>query len=267
MIIVAGGCSFIHGDELKDWDKVSGSQSTWPALLSKGHQYELVAGGGWSNQSITRNVINKVSQLDNCGVVVQWSFPNRYEFRFAYDTGQRSGHWYNIMPWHAEEDDFDPGNYFFKVQEKQRAIQKEHNNRARKNGILDFARSYFKNIGHQAYWETYTSLKEIHYLQIYLEQCSIPYMFTAADNCIMHQHLAEGSDETISTIYNSIDWSKFFWFPKGKHEGETVAPRGFYQWAVENKYPMYTTHPKEQAHQDAAELIRETFHAMVTQHN
>ena len=267
MIIVAGGCSFIHGDELKDWDKVSGSQSTWPALLSSGHQYELVAGGGWSNQSIARNVINKVSQVGDCGVVVQWTFPARYEFRFAYDTGQRSGHWYNIMPWNAEDDDFDPSEFFFDVDDDQTIIQKTHHENANQKGMNSFAKSYFRNIGTEMYWENYVTLKEILYLQMYLKQMSVPYMFTAADNCIMHNHIIENPDDTIAAIYYSIDWSKFFWFPKGKHEGETVAPRGFYQWAVENKYPMYTTHPKEQAHQDAAELIRETFHAMVTQHN
>jgi len=267
MIIVAGGCSFIHGHELADWSEVSGSRSTWPALLSKGHDYRLVAGGGWSNQSIARNVINEVSQVGRCGVVVQWTFPSRYEFRFAYDTGQRSGHWYNIMPWHAEEDDFDPSDYFFEANHEEKTIQNKHRKRANTTGMSDFARSYFKHIGTQEYWETYTTLKEILYLQMYLKQMLIPYMFTSADNCFMDNYTVQGTDPSIAATYYSIDWEKFFWFPKGNHEGETVAPRGFYQWAVENKYPMYTTHPKETAHRDAAELIEETFHAMVTQYS
>lgn len=267
MIIVAGGCSFIHGNELADWTEVSGSNSTWPALLSKGHDYRLVAGGGWSNQSIARNVINEISQVGRCGVVVQWTFPTRYEFRFSYDTGQRSGHWYNIAPWLLEDDDFDPSDYFFEANHEEKTIQNKHNKRAQDTGVTDFAKTYYKHVGADEYWETYTTLKEILYLQMYLKQMLIPYMFTAADNCIMDNHIVQGTDPSIAATYYSIDWEKFFWFPKGKHEGETVAPRGFYQWAVENKYPMYTTHPKEQAHQDAAELIRETFHAMVTQHN
>ena len=45
---------------------------------------------------------------------------------------------------------------------------------------------------------------------------------------------------------------------------QTTTPRGFYQWAVENKYSIGPdSHPLEQAHQDAAELIKERFDAMV----
>ena len=267
MIIVAGGCSFIHGDELQDWDVKTGSASTWPALLSQDHDYRLVAGGGWSNQGIARNVINEISQIGRCGVIVQWTFPARYEFKFNYDTGQRSGHWYNIAPWVVEDDDFDPSVYFFEVDHKQKTLQNKHNERARLTGVSDFAKTYFKHVGADMYWETYTTLKEILYLQMYLKQMSIPYMFTAADNCIMDNHIIQGGDPSIAAVYYSIDWEKFFWFPKGTHQGETVAPRGFYQWAVENKYPMYTTHPRESAHTAAAELIKDTFYDMVTQYS
>ena len=44
----------------------------------------------------------------------------------------------------------------------------------------------------------------------------------------------------------------------------TTSPRGFYQWAVENKYdigPMQ--HPLEQAHRDAAILMQEKFNELV----
>ena len=44
---------------------------------------------------------------------------------------------------------------------------------------------------------------------------------------------------------------------------QTKEPRGFYQWAIENKYKIGTTHPLEEAHKDAAKLIEEKFNAMV----
>jgi hypothetical protein len=43
----------------------------------------------------------------------------------------------------------------------------------------------------------------------------------------------------------------------------TTDPRGFYQWARENKYPVGTTHPLEAAHADAAKLMQEKFNELV----
>jgi hypothetical protein len=53
-------------------------------------------------------------------------------------------------------------------------------------------------------------------------------------------------------------------FPKGTDPGDTLTPRGFYQWAVENKYNIGPEgHPLEDAHRDAALLIKEKFDEMV----
>ena len=217
MIIVAGGCSFIHGDELKDWDKVSGSQSTWPALLSSGHQYELVAGGGWSNQSIARNVINKVSQVGDCGVVVQWTFPARYEFRFAYDTGQRESPWYSLNP-------FTPPEH----------TSPEHIANAESRGITDFANSYVKNIAISEYWEIYNSLCEIVMLQNYLAKHNINYAFMTVDHTIFKPDI--DTDISLKTLYSDINMSKF------------IDQEGMFTWAKRTEQQFYTTHPQESAH-------------------
>ncbi len=88
-------------------------------------------------------------------------------------------------------------------------------------------------------------------LQQYLNLHSIPYLFTCTDNCII-------------TNNPKIDWINWYLFPAGKEADETKTPRGFYQWAVENKYSIGTDgHPLEQAHRDAAELIREKFNELV----
>ena len=88
-------------------------------------------------------------------------------------------------------------------------------------------------------------------LQEYLVQHDIPYLFTCIDNCII-------------TANPEIDWDKWFMFPPGTETDETCSPRGFYQWAIENKYSVGSEgHPLEDAHKNAAELIKEKFNELV----
>jgi len=88
-------------------------------------------------------------------------------------------------------------------------------------------------------------------LQDYLKQHNISYLFTCVDNCVI-------------TNNPKISWDNWYMFPPGTAADETHAPRGFYQWAVENKYSIGTDgHPLEYAHKDAAELIREKFNELV----
>ena len=88
-------------------------------------------------------------------------------------------------------------------------------------------------------------------LQEYLVQHNIPYLFTCVDNCII-------------TDNAKIDYSNWYMFPQGTQKYETQIPRGFYQWAVENKYSIGVDgHPLEKAHEDAALLIKEKFNELV----
>jgi hypothetical protein len=92
---------------------------------------------------------------------------------------------------------------------------------------------------------------EILDLQIYLEQLDIPYLFTCVDNCVV-------------TNNPKIKWNNWYFFPAGLGQNQTETSRGFYQWAIENKYSMgLDGHPLEQAHQDAAILIKEKFNELV----
>jgi hypothetical protein len=82
-----------------------------------------------------------------------------------------------------------------------------------------------------------------------LEYYHIPYIFTCADNCV---------------ITGDLDYENWFMFPPGTGADQTESPRGFYQWAVENKYTCGTQHhPLDQAHQDAANLMKEKFNELV----
>ena len=89
-------------------------------------------------------------------------------------------------------------------------------------------------------------------LQDCLEEYNIPFMFTCADNCI---------------ITGKLDYSNWYMFPPSENPWDTMSPRGFYQWAVENKYLIGPQdHPLEQAHIDAAKLMQEKFNELVKKH-
>lgn len=98
----------------------------------------------------------------------------------------------------------------------------------------------------------YSSPRVILEFQQYCEYHQVPYLFTCVDNCLI---------ELLDPKTNMEHW---YLFPAGTEPGDTLTPRGFYQWAVENKYSMAPDgHPLEQAHADAAELIKEKFNELV----
>ena len=86
-------------------------------------------------------------------------------------------------------------------------------------------------------------------LQDHLEYHKIPYLFTCADNCV---------------VTGKLDYTNWFMFPAGTAEWQTKEPRGFYQWARENKYPVgKEMHPLEDAHLDAYKLFKDKINEMV----
>jgi hypothetical protein len=102
-----------------------------------------------------------------------------------------------------------------------------------------------------------TSDREILATQQYLEYHGHGYLFTCADNCVVTNH-------------PKINWNNWFLFPvipnTGWHANEN--PRGFYQWALEHKYELALKdkHPLEQAHSDAAILMKDKFNELVKKH-
>jgi hypothetical protein len=86
-------------------------------------------------------------------------------------------------------------------------------------------------------------------LEDHLQCHEIPYIFTCADNCV---------------ITGKLDYTNWFMFPPGQGANQTESPRGFYQWAVENKYKCgKENHPLEQAHHDATTLMQGKFNELV----
>lgn len=241
-ILVAGGDSFTYGNELADCTPQTPSELTWSAYLA--HKLEMkyvcVAQGGWSNPAISRNIINTVSSLDRRGiehvVVVMWSFPTRFEFRFNYDTLERDSPWYSISPWTHERNQSVILEAFQNFKDNIFNHYKKSQLVAQSTGLADFSEVYYKHIGDSEYWETYSTLKEIVYLQDWLKQRNKKYIFTYVDECIFNKNVPW--DASIENLFESLDQSNFYHFP------------GFYKWAADGGYPFYATHPCESAHTD-----------------
>ena len=267
MIIVSAGCSFIWGDELGDHHHHGAggySHSTWPANIAKNQNidYACVASAGYGNTIITRNVINFCEQNRNVFVIVQWTWPFRFDFAFA-----NKNRWETIGPWQADKEnrpgeDLPKDDVLFNYAEKNTQI-------AKRNGINELANAFFKHVGSGEYWPVYSTLKEIIFLQNYLNSKDIPYMFSCADaSSIFYNYTVKKANDTyITDLINQIDMDKLALFEPGSNWGDTKTPRGFYQWAVENKYDIAPGgHPREQAHIDASKLMQEKFNELVTKH-
>lgn len=267
--VVAGGDSFVWGSELHDCRSNQCSQHTFPALLAADYNYTCAAWPGNGNDSIARAIVNycEHNPKDNLVVLVSWTFSSRYEFRFTFDTKQRNSPWYTINSWTVEPDVELIREQFITDNEAIYQHQVNHIKRAQQTGIVAFADLYYKNVGSSEYWEVYTSLKEMVYLQNYLKCNAIPYLFTCADNNVFHNYTVDSADITIVSLLNQLDMKQWFFFEPGIAFNQTQTPRGFYQWALENKYKIGTTHPLEEAHRDAAKLMQEKFNEVVKELN
>jgi hypothetical protein len=270
MILVAGGDSFIFGAELQD--QINGpSLSTYPALLAKEHDidYHCAAWSGNANNAISRMTIEACERFKSKNrpllALVTWTFANRYEFRFNYNTKQRISPWYSINAWTTAHNVIDIQKEYKTENIFILNAQKQNIKLAQQTGVAEFAEMFFKHVGDSEYYEIYLALKEIVFLQNYFVTNNIPYLFIPADNCFYnHPNYYRQKDAYLDSLYNQINWNEWFFFEPGIRPNETQEPRGFYQWAIENKYPVGTTHPLEEAHAAAANLIKEKFNELVT---
>ncbi len=239
MILVAGGDSFVHGNELQDWNIAStrDSQLTFTALLAAWHgmDYVCCARPGNANDAILRMTVNKCQQLmtekKDLAVVVAWTFPPRFEFPFSYDVNS-------------------PDSPFASI-----SIYPDTN----RPMVQEFSKFFIKHVDVQ-WFQHYTTVKNILLLQWYLKSNHIPFIFTATDNIVF----AYKNDPQLQCWWNMIEFDNWFLFPQAVESHNTTSPRGFYQWAIENKYPIGPfQHPLEQAHFDAATLLKERFYELV----
>jgi len=250
--LIAGGDSFTYGSELEGCFKIQENEMpvevpslrAYASLIASELNLEYVCAAvpGNSNSAIRRNTMDECEKHKDIDlVIVMWSFPNRYEFNF-------NNHWNQITLWSIENN----------VEVK---IKKEFKNqnpivfdahlkklqRERESGIIDFAKVFYRHVGYTDYWQCYSSLVEIVMLSNYLKLRNIPHLFTVSESFIINSqiHTKDPSYKTLYDQTNKIDW---FLFPHNK---------GFYNWAQEEKFPFGTTHPLEEAHIEAANLIYE----------
>lgn len=234
--VLAGGDSFIFGNELQDWiiNPRYNSEHTFAALLAKEYNftYRCCARPGNSNDAIMRMTINEIEVIhDKLVVIVAWSFPPRFEFPFTFPIDSPDSPFATISVW----------------PESNRPV------------VRDFAKNFVKNV--QIDWyQHFKTVQSIILLQSYLKLKNINYFFTCADNSVFHDY----NSTSLKPYFEMIDYSNWFFFPEAHEEYNTKSPRGFYQWAVENKYECGPQqHPLEQAHKDAAHLMRDKFNELV----
>ena len=257
--IITGGCSFTLGNELSDdVDGKTPSKKTWAYGLCKqiGLEYICTAFGGLGNQAIARRVFQAVSTTDDVGgVIVMWSFLSRYDWAFPRHKALEDTRWASISPW-----DTNTGNAeaFRTMQgsETQQQHWKTRQEVMEKTGVKPLAESLYK-YGANQYHETYLSWKSIIWLQNILEKKKIPFMFTLADNSLFYNEMEhhQKQDKFLRAMHNEIDITKWFSF------GDRMM--GFNQWALLNDYPRGTTHPLDEAHQDAVKLMLPTYNKLI----
>jgi hypothetical protein len=175
-----------------------------------------------------------------------WSFPQRYEVRLNYDSRTPQTPWYDVSPWDSYTSiDEVLGNFLNKT--SNRAIidsHKDHIKFLKRSGLGSYIKEFNINIGSE-FWEIYTSLKEMHYLQSFLEANSVEYVFTACSSDFLTTSVFNSSDETIESLKSMIKFDRWCLFDN----------LGFVEWAKHNNFPFGTTHPLEDAHIAAADIL------------
>jgi hypothetical protein len=255
---IVGGCSFTFGHELSDDEKGKiPSKKSWAyGLKPTDHEYVCTAHPGSGNSGIARRVFDAISSHDDIKcVVVMWSFLSRYDWAMPRHKQLEDTRWASISPW-----DTNAGNEeaFRTIQgsETQQEHWKTRQATMQETGVRPFAESIYKYAANQ-YHETYLSWKSIIWLQNILEKKQIPFMFTLADNTLFYRDIEPHKDQDnfMKALHSEIDFTKWFSF------GERMM--GFNQWALLNDYPRGTTHPLDEAHQDAVKLMLPTFNKLI----
>lgn len=245
--LIAGGDSFTFGSELQgcyDKNRIEvASPNSYTSLIANEAKldYQCVAFPGYSNDAISRTVIDTCNITQNIKlVIVCWTFPGRYEFLFNDEIEQ-------ISVWNTLTSEREIKSQF----KYQNDIVLQHHidkfNRDEERGLNGFARTFFGHVGSSKLYETYNYLSNIVNLQNYLKLNNISYLFLSVDQSIEECKYWCSKDSN-KRLLNQIDFSNWFWFP---------GDLGFYTWSLENKFPFGTTHPLEPAHSEAAELIYE----------
>jgi|TARA_R110000782_G_scaffold114619_1_gene204703 hypothetical protein len=264
-LFISGGCSFTLGNELSDdVDGKTPSRKSWAYRLYEQTKYigadvdfVSTATGGSGNSGIARRVFNAIKQGQNDikhpieAVVVMWSFKSRYDWAMPRNKNLEETRWATISPWDATIGDKQRHN-LLAGSEVQQYQWKRRQKIMQEVGVSPFAEAIYKHAAND-YHETYLSWKSIIWLQDVLEKHKIPFLFTLADNSLFYAELEHlrNQDSLLEGLCSEIDFTK--WFSFGERN------MGFNQWATLNEYEKGTTHPLDDAHEDAVKLMLPQF--------
>ncbi len=181
-----------------------------------------------------------------------WTFVARQEIAVDFNTNRQDSPWFPIDPYVVGDES--KSGWFSKIPKDTinwQNTRDDLHNRYKINkslGLVEFAKEYYKITGRLH--DTYSSLKEVLMLQDFLESRNVKYMFTYVSEHVMHG-LYNYESKYAKGLYNFIKFDEWYKFP-----GPTKFT-GFNDWARANGYPYATSHPLEQAHRDAAEMLYE----------
>ena len=263
---IAGGCSFTLGNELSDdVDGKTPSKNSWAYLLysiRSDDEYVCTAKGGAGNSGIARRVFETIFEFETSrisGVAVMWSFPSRYDWAMPRHSSLEKSRWATITPWDTTDQQ---GNVFKTLansEPQQEQWQRRHDE-LRQTGVNDFANALYKHAANE-YHEIYLSWKSIIWLQNILVKHKIPYMFTLADNSLFYNGQTPHSDidPFLQKLHKEIDLTKWFFFGQRN--------MGFNQWALLNDYKRGMTHPLDDAHRNAVDLMMPKYRKTIGENN
>lgn len=244
--LLSAGCSLIYGAELSDsldyHGRSNASLKTWPALLADHFNYDYFTCSlcGVSNQGIVRHVIDVCERYEFDLLIVQWTFFARYELRFnkKHDHFNEPSHYSNLSPWMCKYFDV-PKNW---SKEKNQELHEVFNNLP--SGVKKGVDFWFDEID---CYDTaiYNYLKCTTELATYLKWKNIPFVFACAETEPTQQEIASWNDTSIDSLYKIHKSMPFVNFND----------KGFYHWALEEKFPFGIDHPKDQAHAAGFNLI------------
>jgi hypothetical protein len=226
--VVAFGDSFTRGDELADSklpssiEPYSHSKLTWPALVADNCPYECYAVGGIGNQWISWKVTSLLRKLQNCLVIVNWTWFERFDYVDVIDKS-----WATAHPRITND-----VNHFF-----------------------------YKHIDSDV-WNLFRNLQQIHSTICLLEQNNIKFLMTCLDPMLykkaiypetpswqnghqdptswQHEHRDAAVELQKEVMHYIINFYGFTFAEWTKHKKFEIGPGG---------------HPLQKAHAEAAKYI------------
>ena len=258
-LLIAGGDSFTWGSELPDqhMDHLANlpSQLTWSARISQhfGWEYSCVAKPGGANSTISRRVIKAVNQNKDTDIyiAVMWTFSHRNEIRLRnihpYNTIVHDpvvtarydidDYWINFTAWHGlsfeEKMEFFPKD----IDSERYEFFREQHDKMTEIGITDASKYFYAPTG-DYYYHQYNFMKEINFLQFYLQSKNIKYFFCAASDEVFNSETTLASD---SGLWQTINWNNWY------------KDAAFHKWS--EFHTRCGSHPGPDAHHDWLQLI------------